>query len=369
MNDQAYIRRSLELAKRGRGRVSPNPLVGALVVAPDDTVLGEGWHEGPGSPHAEPVALSAAGDAARGATLYVSLEPCNHTGATPPCCEAIIAAGIARVVVAIGDPNPLVDGAGIQRLREAGISVELAGEETATAAARSNAAFFAHVRTGRPFVTLKAAATLDGKTAARDGSSTWITSEESRADVQRLRAEADAVMVGSGTVLADDPRLTARDPSYTGAPPLRVVLDATGRTPADAKVLDGQAPSLVFTTDIADPDAVDAILTRGAEVAFVDADTEGGVNLAEVLDVLGKRDVQSVLLEGGSTVAERSVRRGLVDRVIVFLAPLVLGGREAPGILGGEGFATLAEAVELDIGEVRRSGPDIRVEADVHRDH
>src|SRR5436309_6686225 len=222
------MREALELAARGRGVVSPNPLVGAVVVAGDE-IVGRGWHEGPGTPHAEIVALLEAGPRARNAALYTSLEPCYHYGRTPPCTEAIIDAGVARVVSAVVDPNPVVHGRGVERLRSADIDVRTGVlEDEAT---RLNEAFFRHVATGLPFVTLKMAATLDGKVAARDGSSRWITGEDARADVHRLRAAADAIVVGAGTVIVDDPSLTARDPGYRGPPVLRVLVDAAGRVP------------------------------------------------------------------------------------------------------------------------------------------
>jgi diaminohydroxyphosphoribosylaminopyrimidine deaminase/5-amino-6-(5-phosphoribosylamino)uracil reductase len=364
--DEQLMARALALAGRGRGIVSPNPLVGAVVTDSGGSVVGEGWHEGPGTPHAEVVALDAAGSRARGGTLVVGLEPCNHFGRTPPCTEAILKAGIARVVAAMEDPNPGVAGGGIRRLREAGIEVSTG--TGADAARRQNAPYLSHVLTGRPFVTLKLAATLDGKIAARDGSSTWITSEASRREVHRIRGDADAILVGAGTVIADDPRLTVRDPAYRGVPPLRVVADATGRVPPEGHVFDGSAPTVVTTTERAPEERREAWRSAGADVVVCGTDSEGGVDLGECLSHLGKRDVQSVLLEGGSTLAERAVRGGHVGRVILFYAPLLLGGTDAPSMLGGRGFATLAEGRRVEIVDVARIGPDVKVEADVHRD-
>jgi len=246
--DEAMMRRALALATRGRGLVSPNPLVGAVVVQ-DSRVVGEGWHDGPGNPHAEIHALRAAGDLARGATLYVTLEPCDHHGRTPPCTNAILEAGVARVVAAARDPNPIVDGRGFDRLRSAGVDVVAGVLESE--AERLNEAFATHVRTGLPFVVLKMAATLDGKVAARDGSSRWITGREARAEVHRMRAAADAVLVGAGTALADDPSLTVRDPEYRGRPVLRVLADARGRVRPTARLFSDDAPTLVATTEIA----------------------------------------------------------------------------------------------------------------------
>jgi diaminohydroxyphosphoribosylaminopyrimidine deaminase/5-amino-6-(5-phosphoribosylamino)uracil reductase len=248
VDDEAYLERALGLAERGRGLTSPNPLVGAVVVA-EGRILGEGFHEGPGLPHAEIVALEEAGDGARGATLYTTLEPCDHFGRTPPCTAAIVGAGIARVVSAMGDPNPVVDGRGFAALEAAGIEVRTG--VLAQEAARQNEAYVKHVRTGLPFVTWKMAASLDGKVASRDGTSRWITGEAARADVHRLRAAADAILVGAGTALVDDPSLTVRDPGYRGRPPLRVLVDARGRVPETGHLFDQAAPTMVATTGAA----------------------------------------------------------------------------------------------------------------------
>lgn len=362
---ERFMRRALELAALGRGLVSPNPMVGAVIVR-EGKVVGEGWHEGPGTPHAEVRALASAGDRARDATLYCSLEPCDHVGRTPPCTRAIVDAGVARVIVAAGDPNPLVDGRGFERLRASGIEVETGVLEDASR--RLTAAFERHVVTGLPLVTLKSAASLDGKTAARDRSSKWITGDAAREDVQRLRAGADAIVVGAGTVIDDDPLLTVRDPSYGGRPPLRVVVDASGRVPFGARVFDGSAPTFVATTARAGGEAIEAWAATGADVVSFDQDETEGVSLPELLAHLGKRDVQSVLLEGGATLAWSFVREELVDRVVLYLAPKLIGGAQAPGVLMGEGFAPIGGAATLDIVSVERIGDDLRVEADVHRD-
>jgi diaminohydroxyphosphoribosylaminopyrimidine deaminase/5-amino-6-(5-phosphoribosylamino)uracil reductase len=364
VSDEAYIERAIELAARGRGLVSPNPMVGALVVA-DGGVVGEGWHEGAGLPHAEVLALNAAGERARGATLYTSLEPCDHFGRTPPCTRAIVEAGIARVVSATTDPNPAVDGRGFASLSAAGI--EIGHGILAEAAQRLNAPFAKHVRTGMPFVIWKAAATLDGKVAARDGSSRWITGEAARADVHRLRGDADAIVVGAGTALADDPALTVRDPGYRGRPPLRVLVDARGRVPATGDLFDDAAPTFVAATELAPAATREAWRAAGAEVEVFEAEGER-VPLAALMASLGKRDVQAVLLEGGPTLAWSAVEDGLVDRMIVYLAPRIVGGQDAPTVLGGRGFAPIARALRLQIVSAERVGEDLRVEADVHRD-
>jgi diaminohydroxyphosphoribosylaminopyrimidine deaminase/5-amino-6-(5-phosphoribosylamino)uracil reductase len=364
VSDGAYMERALALAERGRGLVSPNPMVGAVVVD-QGRILGEGFHEGPGEPHAEVVALGAAGGSAPGATLYVSLEPCDHRGRTPPCTQAILDAGIARVVAAMRDPNPLVDGRGFGRLRASG--VEVVEGDHADEAARLNEAFVKHVRSGMPFVTWKMAASLDGKVAARDGTSRWVTGEAARSDVHRLRAAADAIVVGAGTALADDPSLTVRDPSYRGRPPIRVLVDARGRVRATGDLFDGAAPTLVATTDLATPERREEWGSAGAEVVVYPPEGQG-VPLDRLFTDLGKRDVQGVLLEGGPTLAWSALEDGLVDKVVVYLAAKLIGGERAPTVLGGRGFAPIGRARPLRIRAFDKVGEDLRVEADVHRD-
>ncbi len=364
MDDRTYLERALRLAERGRGIVSPNPMVGAVVVR-DGRVVGEGFHRGPGTPHAEVEALARAGDLARGAVLYSTLEPCDHFGRTGPCTRAIVEAGVQRVVSAMTDPNPVVDGRGYARLREAGVEVD-AGR-LADDAARLNAAYVKHITTGLPFVTWKTAASLDGKVAARDGSSRWITGEAARRDVHRLRGASDAILVGAGTALADDPSLTVRDPAYEGRPPLRVLLDARGRVPAAGDLFTDEAPTLVATTDVTPLERREAWREAGAEVVELESD-DGLVPLDALLRHLGKRDVQSVLLEGGPTLAWSAIDAGIVDSVVLYLAAKLIGGESAPGVLGGRGFAPIGRALDLRIGSVERVGDDVRVEAHVHRD-
>jgi len=364
MSDEAYMERAIELARRGSGMVSPNPMVGAVVVS-DGAVVGEGSHEGPGLPHAEVVALDRAGERARGATLFTSLEPCDHHGRTPPCTDAIVRAGIARVVSATRDPNPMVDGRGVRSLRARGVEVVEGIREAESL--RLNAGFTKHVRTGMPFVIWKAAASLDGKVAARDGSSRWITGDAARADVHRLRAWADAIVVGAGTALADDPELTVRDPDYRGRPPLRVLVDARGRVGPSGDLFDDQAPTLVATTELAPTKARDAWREAGAEVLVMESDGEG-VGLTALMGDLGKRDLQGVLLEGGPTLAWSAVQEGLVDTIVLYLSPKLLGGRDAPTVLDGRGFAPIGQALPMRIRSVERVGEDLRVEADVHGD-
>jgi len=364
VSDETYMERALGLAERGRGLVSPNPMVGAVVVA-KGRIVAEGFHGGPGLPHAEAVALGEAGAAARGATLYVSLEPCDHHGRTPPCTDAIVGAGLARVVAAMRDPNPVVDGRGLAKLRAAGIEVVegLHAEE----ASRLNEAFIKHVRTGLPFVTWKMAASLDGKVAARDGTSRWVTGEAARVDVHRLRAAADAIVVGAGTALADDPSLTVRDPAYRGRPPLRVLVDARGRVPATGDLFDDAAPTLVATTELASEGRRADWISAGAEVVVYESEGER-VPVGRLFTDMGKRDLQGVLLEGGPTLAWSALQEDVVDKVVVYLAPKLIGGADAPTVLGGRGFAPIGQALSLQIRSFDLVGEDLRVEADVHRD-
>ena len=360
------MRRALDLAARGIGLVSPNPLVGAVLVRGDD-VVGEGWHQGPGRPHAEIRALETAGARARGAAMFVTLEPCAHHGRTPPCAPRVAEAGVTRVVAAMSDPNPLVDGQGFDVLRRRGVEVEVG--MLAEEAARQNAAFLTHVRTGVPLVTLKLAMSLDGKVAARDGSSRWITGEEARAEVHRMRAAADAVVVGAGTVIRDDPALTVREPSYRGQPVLRVVVDGRGSVPDDREVFtDGVAPTLVATTESAPSERRMAWTRAGAEVLVLDDEGGGRLPLEALLAELGKRDIQSVLLEGGPDLAWDALHRGVVDQLVLFVAPVLIGGRDAPSALMGEGVAGIADAMRAEIVESVRIGEDLKVVCRVHRD-
>lgn len=363
------MQRALELATRGWGRVSPNPMVGALIV--DDQaglLLAEGWHQGPGTAHAEIMALRIAGDRARGATVVCTLEPCNRVGRTPPCTLALIDVGVAKVVVAATDPDLGDDAPGLADLRAAGVEVE-AGL-LATEAHHLNRAFDRHVTTGLPTTTLKMASSLDGKTAASDGSSKWITGEEARADVQRLRAWADAIIVGAGTAIADDPELTVRDPRFSEArAPLRVVVDSAGRVSPGARLFDGSPPSMVATTSSAPEAQVAAWEAAGAEVVVLDRDASGRVSLPSLLAALGKRDVQGVLVEGGPTLAWSFVRDGLVEDVVLYVAPKLVGGASAPGVLMGSGFAPIADALDLTFESATMVGSDLRLEAHVHRDH
>ena len=361
--DEAWMARAVALAEGGRGTTSPNPMVGAVLVC-DGRVVGEGFHRAAGTAHAEAVALAAAGPAAAGATCYVTLEPCAHHGRTPPCADALVAAGVARVVAAVTDPDPRVDGAGLARLRAGGVEVGVG--TGAAAAATQNAAYLTHRRLGRPRVTLKAAASLDGKVAAPDGSSQWITGPAARADGHRLRAEADAVLVGAGTALADDPRLTVRLPGHAGRQPLRVLADATGRVGTGGHLFDGEAETLVATTPAAPGAAVDAWKAAGAEVLICAEQTVmvggvgRGVDLHDLARALGERGVLELMVEGGPRLQASLWAAGLADRLVWYLAPLAIGGEGAPGLLGS-GAATLADARRLRLATVDRLGDDLRL--------
>ncbi|MGH2813495.1 MAG: bifunctional diaminohydroxyphosphoribosylaminopyrimidine deaminase/5-amino-6-(5-phosphoribosylamino)uracil reductase RibD [Actinomycetota bacterium] len=354
LNDREAMALCLRLARRGAGKASPNPMVGA-VVADDRGTAGTGWYRGPGTPHAETIALDEAGERARGATLYVSLEPCAHHGKTPPCVDAVISSGVGRVVVAMADPDSRVSGRGSDALRRAGIEVEEGLMEDR--ARLLNEAYVTHRTENRPFVTYKAALSLDGRTAASDGSSKWITSEPARRDVQRLRARSDAVAVGIGTVLADDPLLTVR--GRRTRPPLRVVLDSHARTPLLARVLTSEAPALVITGVRAPRERVLGLQGAGAEVVTV-PEEEGRVSLKHALEALAGRRITSLLLEGGRTLAGAFASAGFIDRYVLYLAPKLVGG---PAGLVEWAAGSLGLAKALEITSVRRIGPDLRVTA------
>ena len=354
--DDAFMALALHEARRADYRTSPNPSVGCVVVR-DGTVVASGYHERAGEPHAEVIALRNAGSAASGSTLYITLEPCTHQGRTPPCVDAVIAAAPARVVCAMEDPNPGERGRGLRRLREAGIEVTLGVRKTE--AERLNEFYVHHARTARPFVTAKIAASLDGRVATAGGDSRWITSEESRQLAHRLRHEHDAVMVGAGTVIADDPRLDAR---FDGARrPLRVVLDSTMRVPLDATLfLNDPESVLVATTHRAAPDRVRQLRDIGVTVQEF-PESSNGVDLEAVLSALGERPLLSVLIEGGPSLLGSAFDAAAVQRVVAMLSPRVLGGEQAPAAVGGLGAPRLNEVPLLADVQVERCGPDIVV--------
>jgi diaminohydroxyphosphoribosylaminopyrimidine deaminase / 5-amino-6-(5-phosphoribosylamino)uracil reductase len=362
--DRVHLRRALELAELGRGRVSPNPMVGA-VLARGDEVIGEGHHAELGGAHAEVAALDdcrARGADPAGATMYVTLEPCAHHGRQPPCTEAIIAAEIARVVVASDDPSERASGRGPGMLRDEGIAVELAEGAEAAAARLLNQAFRKHARTGRPLVTFKSALSLDGRVATASGESKWISGAESRALVHRWRAEADAIAVGIGSALADDPLLTARD---VDAPrqPARVVFDSDARLPLDSALVRSvdQARLLVVVGPAAPAERTAALEGAGAELIV--AAGEGAAQVVAALAELGRREITSLLLEGGATLAGSFLDAGEVDEMRLFIAPIVIGARGARGVIEGQGAARIEDAQHALATEWQRSGDDLLVSA------
>ncbi|MDT4898780.1 MAG: diaminohydroxyphosphoribosylaminopyrimidine deaminase [Acidobacteriota bacterium] len=363
--DERMMRRALELAAQGTGQVSPSPLVGCVIVASDGRIVGEGFYLYERIKHAETIALEQAGELARGATAYVSLEPHSHQGRTPPCTEALIRAGIARVVASIDDPNLLVSGKGFATLRAAG--VELRTGVLEREATRLNEAYLHSVRTARPFIHLKLACSLDGKIATRTGDSRWITGEESRARVHELRHQADAILIGAGTALGDDPLLTDRSGKARHRPLVRVVLDNNlCLTPRSQLAKTArQYPTLVFASDGADEAAASALANCGVEIL---RDASGGYDLQSVLRELGRRSIQSLLVEGGAHVAGAFLDAGLVNKVSFFVAPTIIGGRDAPAAIGGTGAEKIADAINLQNVEVIQRGQDIEVTGYVLRD-
>ncbi len=354
------LARARELAWHGRGRVSPNPLVGAVVLR-DGRVIGEGWHEGPGTAHAEVMALAAAGEAARGATVVCTLEPCSHYGRTPPCTDALITAGVARVVIGCLDPLERSRAGGAAALAAAGIEMALAPDVDANACREQNAAFITHALTGRPLVTLKLATSLDGKVATATGETRWISGPQSRTLVHRWRADADAVAVGIGTAIADDPALTARDVTGEFRRPVRVVFDNRARLARSGALMRtaGEIPVVVFVTADAAGADVEGLRVLGAEVITLAGPP--GERIDAALIALADRGVQSLLLEGGPILAEAFLATGAVDRVAWFVAPVLIGGVDAPGALGGPGLGPLASVPRLQGVQVERVGEDVLI--------
>lgn len=355
-SDERYMRIALEMAETCRGQTSPNPMVGAVIVK-NGEIIGVGAHLKAGSPHAERHALHLAGEKAIGSTVYVTLEPCCHTGRTPPCADALIEARVKRVVIGATDPNPLVAGNGIKRLKDAGIEVVagVLGEE----AMRLNEVFNKYIVTGLPFVTVKTASTLDGKTATVTGSSRWITGESARREVHRLRSEHDAILVGVNTVIEDDPQLTVRLPEG-GKNPLRVILDSRLRIPLSARVIvDNHAPTWIFTTDFAEQEKKHQLENMGIKV--ISSGTQEFVDIPFVLKTLGGHGYSSVLVEGGSRVNGSFLQTDCIDKVISYIAPKLVGGIDAPTPFAGEGVRIMDESIVLENMEVVMVGEDIRI--------
>lgn len=355
--DETYMRRALDLAAKGRGRTSPNPMVGCVVVRNGD-VVSEGFHEMAGGPHAEVNALRAAGDVSD-ATVYVSLEPCCHHGKTPPCVDLLREKRPKRLVAAMEDPNPRVSGQGIAALRDAGVDVTVGVLESE--ARRLNEAFIKYVTTGLPFVIAKVGMSLDGKIATRAGHSKWVTSEASRIKVHELRDAVDAILVGSRTVMLDDPSLTTRLPDRVGKDPVRVILDSEDYLDTNCKVFrnESNAPTWVAVAEARDVPCAAEVLTVGTR--------ESGLDLMELMRHLGQREIVSVLIEGGGTTHASAFEAGVVDKVMFFIAPKIVGGRDAISAVEGEGVELMSDAVELTDMTVSKVGPDLLVEAYVKK--
>lgn len=350
--DHAMMARALRLAERGAYTTKPNPMVGCVLVK-EGEVVGEGWHQRAGGAHAEVFALEEAGKAARGATAYVTLEPCSHTGKTGPCADALIKAKVARVVGALRDPNPEVDGVGFQHLRDAGIEVQ-SGLMEAQARAL-NRGFLSRIQRGRPWLRVKLATSLDGRSALASGDSKWISSEASRADVQRWRARSGAILTGAGTVLADDPQLTVRLGDDTEfVPPIRVVLDPGLATIARGRVREGDAPTLYLH-------APDVKIPRGFQAQHAHVPIHAGLlDLEAVLRLLAERGINEVQVESGATLAGALLSAGLVDELLLYVAPVMLGNQAKP-LFAGLHIDVMADRLELDVAEIRRVGEDVRV--------
>jgi diaminohydroxyphosphoribosylaminopyrimidine deaminase/5-amino-6-(5-phosphoribosylamino)uracil reductase len=357
--DERRMRTALALAHRGLGKTSPNPMVGAVIVR-DDVVIGRGYHRRYGGPHAEVNAIRDAGGDISGATLYVTLEPCCHRGKkTPPCLDMLLEHGLRRVVIGTPDPNPQVNGRSIQVLRERGIETQvgvLAGE-----CERLNEVYFKFVRTGRPFVTLKWAQTIDGRIAAANGDSRWISSEPSLRYAHRLRSCHDAVLVGIGTVMSDNPRLTVR--LVKGRSPVRIVADSRLRVPLSAAVLQEQdvARTIVVSTSLAADEKLSAMRRMGVQTLTAERDEEGRIDLSDLLATLGKMSISSVLVEGGAALATSFLSRGLADKLVVILAPKIMG--EGIQAVGDVHVMSVADAPQLSLDRTYRSGDDLIIEA------
>ena len=354
--DVEFMARALTLARRGLYTPDPNPRVGCVLVK-DGEIVGEGWHERAGKPHAEINALNQAGDKARGATAYVTLEPCCHTGRTPPCTDALIAAGVSRVVAAMQDPNPLVAGQGLNALAEAGIQTE--NGVLKSQAEVINPGFISRMRENRPYVRVKLAVSLDGKTAMAMGESKWITGDAARADVQRLRAQSSAILTGSGTVLSDDPSLNVRDMDI-GRQPMRVIVDANLSTPETAKMLKLEGSTLIATA-AEEPDLSEMLVIAGAEIILLPAGPDK-VDLPALMQHLAAREVNEILVEAGSTLCGSLLESELVDELVVYMAPHIMG-HDARGMFRLPALQTMADRIALKITDVRAVGDDWRITA------
>lgn len=356
---EKWMRRALELARLGSGYVSPNPMVGAVVVR-GDKVLAEGWHKVYGGPHAEVVALNQLDDDLSDCTMYVTLEPCSHFGKTPPCADRIIESGIRHVVIAMSDPNPLVAGRGVKKMKEAGVKVEVGLLERE--AKELNKAFVKHITQKTPYVVMKTAMTLDGKIAAAGGDSKWVTSAEARGYVHRMRHDLKGIMVGIGTVLADDPMLNVRTTVDDPVHPIRIVADTHGRIPLDSALVRSawEIPLIVAVADTLDKAKIQQLKDAGAEVITVPK-TASGLDLKALMLALGQAGVDSILLEGGGTLNWSMLEQNLVDEVCAFIAPKIVGGSDAKTPVEGKGHVKMREAIAVSNWTVEPIGPDLLI--------
>lgn len=361
--DRKYMARALQLALRGAGHTRPNPMVGAVLVK-DGRIIGEGWYKQYGGPHAEVNAFASATEDPEGATLYVSLEPCSHYGKTPPCADLIIRKKVARVVAALEDPNPLVSGRGFRKLRANGIRVTVG--VLAEEARHINDVFLTYVTRKRPFVLYKAAMSLDGKIACHTGESQWISSEKSREEVQRLRGILSGIMVGAGTVIADDPRLTCRMEEYEN--PARIIVDGKLRVPVESRIFHEPGRNIILTTSEAYPEKKKALENLGVEMIEADSEEPGKVDLKSAMLALGIKGIDGILLEGGPTLAASALEAGIIDAVRFYIAQKIIGGREAPSPFAGTGAAHMNEVVPLTDAVYGTSGDDLWIQAYIQRE-
>lgn len=361
--DRKYMARALQLALRGAGHTRPNPMVGAVLVK-DGRIIGEGWHKQYGGPHAEVNAFASATEDPEGATLYVSLEPCSHYGKTPPCADLIIRKKVARVVAALEDPNPLVSGRGFRKLRANGIRVTVG--VLAEEARHINDVFLTYVTRKRPFVLYKAAMSLDGKIACHTGESQWISSEKSREEVQRLRGILSGIMVGAGTVIADNPRLTCRMEEYEN--PARIIVDGKLCVPVESRIFHEPGRNIILTTSETSPEKKKALENLGVEMIEADSEEPGKVDLKSAMLALGIKGIDGILLEGGPTLAASALEAGIIDAIRFYIAQKIIGGREAPSPFAGTGVAHMNEVVPLTDAVYGTSGDDLWIQAYIQRE-
>jgi len=361
LTDEYYIQSALEIAEKGAGFTSPNPMVGTVMVK-DNVIVGKGYHTNSGKLHAEIKALQEAGSQAEGATVYVNLEPCCHYGKTPPCVQELITAKVVRVVICTKDPNPLVNGRGIEELRSHNIDVTIG--ILADKAKKLNEFFFKFITSGRPFVILKAALSLDGKIATKTGQSQWISNESSREFVHKMRNRVDAVMVGAGTILKDNPSLTARIKSQKSRNPKRIILDNLLQIPLGAHIFTqtSDAENIIVTTHKASREKLKGFEERGARIILTQSQNRNMVDLEDMIKQLGKLSLASIMIEGGHTINAAALKAKIVDKIIFFIAPIIIGGKTAPGVVSGDGIIHLKDAIKLNNIEINHFGNDLMVE-------